>query len=600
LPYYNDLAFDMSPAPDTVRAASGARSGQRRRALMCGFATLAGALVYLNALHNPFVYDDYHTVVENPSLLNLTDIRTIVLHTVTRPLINFSYALDRAMWGPSPFGFHLTNLVLHAFNVFLVFQLAWILAKDRGDANAATPVRPDIVASATAVLFAVHPMMTEAVGYISGRSEVLCATFFILALICGRRWIRNGGIAGAILTLGLWVAALATKEIGAMFPFVLLCYDRLVFRADASGRRRRLLTLHLPLLAAALAAGVGRLIILARVEYPGQIRIHWPYFLLDLDLVRRYAGMILLPRGQAIFHQVRSIGGLLDPHALLGMAAVGALLGVAWRLRAIDGIVSFGIAWFLLLLAPSSALIMLDQGEAMTEHRIYLASCGLFLALGATASWFASWLSRVSPRAERLALAAFAAVVIALAGQTVWRNLIWADPVTLWSESVELAPDHYRPRLLLGEALQDAGRVDEAVEQYQAAVRLQPGEPASYLKLGMGLARIGRLEEAEAAFRGLQGLDPRSVAASSGLGAVAMLSHQPERARRYFLETIGWDPNNVPARQSLALLDEMEPANPTEALRWCNEIRQIAPETPGNDECIRRNRSRLSIDSRPR
>ncbi len=141
-------------------------------------AALLGGVVYLNALHNPFVYDDHHTVVQNPSIASVTDVRAVVLGAVTRPIVNFSYALDRAVWGAGPFGFHVTNVLLHMLNVVLLFQLAWRFEKGRL-----------LVAFAAAMLLAVHPMMTEAVGYISGRSEVLCATFFMLAIMSGRRWL---------------------------------------------------------------------------------------------------------------------------------------------------------------------------------------------------------------------------------------------------------------------------------------------------------------------------------------------------------------------------------------------------------------------------
>ena len=151
------------------------------RLAACSAAALLGGLVYLNALHNPFVYDDYHTVVANASITDLTNVRAIVLGALTRPIVNFSYAVDRAIWGPRPFGFHVTNVLLHMLNVVLLFQLARQLGKDT------------LAAFAAAALFAVHPMMTEAVGYISGRSEVLCATFFLLALMAG-----DGGCAATV------------------------------------------------------------------------------------------------------------------------------------------------------------------------------------------------------------------------------------------------------------------------------------------------------------------------------------------------------------------------------------------------------------------
>jgi tetratricopeptide (TPR) repeat protein len=249
-------------------------------------------------------------------------------------------------------------------------------------------------------------------------------------------------------------------------------------------------------------------------------------------------------------------------------------------LRRRERLASFGLFWFLLLLVPSSALVVLDQAEPMAEHRVYLASCGMFLAAGTAIGWIGWSVGHVSSRILWLATGALAMVLLSFAAETVARNAVWGTPVTLWQESVDLAPGHFRPRLLLGEALEDAGRRGEAIVQFQAAVRLRPTEPSGYSKLGRCLADMGRLDEAAASFRNLQALDAGSVVASSGLAVVAMLSGQPERARQHFLATIAIDPQNVPARRSLAELDETALANPAEALRLCQEIERLAPGTP--------------------
>ena len=422
--------------------------------------------------------------------------------------------IDHALWGGQPLGFHVTNVLLHMLNVILLFGLARRLSEDR------------LVAFAAASLFAVHPMMTEAVGYISGRSEVLCATCVLLALLSGRRWMNGEGARWAMLTVGLWGAALAAKETAAMFPFVLVAYDRLVAPGSAEEQRRRMTTLHLPLMATAVIAGVGRLVVL-RFEYPGQVLIHWRYVLLELDVARWYLWLLVNPGGQTLFHEVAAIGSLFGPRALLAVATSGLLLAFGWTLRKVERNASLGIVWFLLLLIPSAALAVLDQGEPMAEHRVYLASCGAFLAAGAGIGRLGAWLTRGRAPARWIGGAALVMVLAAFSTETLLRNAVWGDPVTLWRESVDLAPGHYRPRLLLGEALQDAGRRDEAVEQYKVGIRLRPTELTGYVKLGLCLAEMGRLDE----------------------------------ARRSLREAVALDPHNGPARRALALLEKIGPAS---------------------------------------
>src|SRR5262249_55258332 len=349
-------------------------------------AMAAAVVVYLNALHNPFVYDDDHTVVHNTSIERLSNLRGIVLHDVTRPIVNLSYAVDRALSGPGPLGFHRTNVILHALNVLLLFTLARSLyAQSYADTTSvASGVsrtnRTTFMAFAAAMLFAVHPMMTEAVGYISGRSELLCGMFFLLALMAGRRWLRGDGSVWAVVTIGLWLCALASKEIGAMFPLVLACCDEFVAKPSGDERRRHWRAVHLPLIGIAVAAGLVRVAILAGIEVPGRAFVHWPYVLVTLDVIRRYVVLLIHPRQQTLFHDVARIDSLLEPAAYLSITLVGAMIWTALNMRRQAGVVGFGLLWFLLLLVPSAVLTILDQGEPMAEHRVYLASCGLFLA----------------------------------------------------------------------------------------------------------------------------------------------------------------------------------------------------------------------------
>ena len=587
-----------SDAGVRVVASPLARQWQERPGLVCAALVMVAGLVYVNALHNPFVFDDHVSVVENASIQPPLHLRTLVLHAVTRPLINLSYAIDRAIWGSSPFGFHLTNVLLHMLNVALLFVLARRLTEDRMPGNPSSGP-PIVTAAAAATLFAVHPMMSEAVGYISGRSELLCATFFLLGVLCARRWMRCDGAGWLLLSVCLWIAALATKEIAAMFPVVLLCYDRFILGGSGVERRRRLLKLHLPLMTLALLAGMLRVAVFAFVEAPGGMTVHWPYALVVSDVVRRYFMLILAPRSQSIFHAVPAIGGLLTLRALMALGGMGLIVALAWRVRRFDGIASLGVFWFLVLLVPSSVLVMLDRGEPMAEHRVYLAGCGLFLTAGAGVGWLGSFLEQARPQARLLMRASLAAGFFLLCGATLLRNAVWASPVTLWLEAVDLAPDQWRPWLMLGEALHNAGRREEAIVAYKTGLALRPQEQWGYMKLGLCQAELGKLEEASATFEQLLKLDPRSEVALAGLGAVAMLAGQPDRARRYFLETIERHPRNIAARQSMAMLEETVADNPAEALQRCREIQQLAPGTPGNDECIRRNQSRLAAAGSP-
>ncbi|HXH84392.1 MAG TPA: hypothetical protein VNN07_15920, partial [Candidatus Tectomicrobia bacterium] len=225
----------MSTAVSVDRQPRAGTRVDRRPIVLAAVASVMGGAVYLNALPNPFVLDDHLTVVTNPSIRDPWNIAEVVRGSLFRPVENMSFAVDHALWGFDPFGFHLTSLLLHVVNVALVFALAWRVHVDRGGVDDGARALGAFVAAA---LFAVHPLMTEAVGYVSGRAELLGAAFFVLALVLLRDGIVGGGrvrLASALLALCL---ALGSKETAAMFPLVALAYDRLLLREVPSRRYR--------------------------------------------------------------------------------------------------------------------------------------------------------------------------------------------------------------------------------------------------------------------------------------------------------------------------------------------------------------------------
>jgi hypothetical protein len=571
-------------------------------------ACICSALLYLNALDNPYVYDDVRMVLDNPSLGDVRDLRTIVYREITRPIVNLSYALDTAIWRTPGAdaasdlrllaGLHLTNILLHTANVLLLFLLARRVVEDRMAAgrHVAGNGKASVTAFVAAAGFGMHPMMTESVGYISGRAEMLCALFFLLALLAGRRWLRGGGrpwLAGAF---GLWVAALLSKEVAAMWPLILLAYDRLILQSDPERSRRRWRRVLGPLLGLTVALGLARVAVLVFVENPDEAVVIWQHAFVEIEVIFRYVGLLVWPVGQTIFHQV---GQATWPPSLLLLLATAWLalwVAAAVRLRASHGALSFGMFWFLLLLLPSSALVVLNLGEPMAEHRVYLASAGFFLVLGLLVARLWAFLDTRTPERRvglRVVLAGYLTV---LGGLTVQRNEVWADPLALWAESARRAPDIWVPHVMMGGILQERGAQHEAAAAFRRAIALRHDEPIAHARLGLVLAELGRLDEAREAFAHALRLDPDSPIGHNGLGAIAILSGRHDDARRHYEEALARRPDDVAARQSLALLHETVWHNPAEAVRLCEEVRRIAPATPGIDACIERNRARLPAD----
>jgi hypothetical protein len=375
----------------------------------------------------------------------------------------------------------------------------------------------NIAAFIAAALLAVHPVMTEAVGYVSARSEVLCTTFFLLALLAGRSWIRGAGVGAAVAMIALWIASLATKETAAVFPFVFAAYDRLSRDRDDPGARRRFISVHFPLMAMTVLAGVVRAVILWRVEYPGQVAVRWSLAGMTLDVFRRYVLLLLVPVGQAAFHGVFEIQRALDPHVIEAVLLIAAAAGAIWECRRRAWVVSFGLLWFVVALVPSSLLVLIDRAEPMAEHRLYLASCGLFLVAGVAIQQLWIYTQERLPHSTWLMAAAVALLLMAFSLDTMARNVRWSDPVRLWSEAVDRSPDHFWPRLLLGEALMQSERPIDALQEFETAVRLAPSLSEPYAKVGVCLITVGRPAEARAYLDAALERDPGNQTAQQGI-----------------------------------------------------------------------------------
>ena len=158
-------------------------------------------LVFANAMGNEFVFDDIYLISANKQIQSLN---LPLLLSSYRPIRDISYAIDFALWGENPFGYHLSSMLIHAVNVLLVFSLARQLTKDL------------LSATLTALIFAVHPIQTDSVTYISGRRDLLFTTFYILAFQSYLTYYRNRpstkAIVSFVLFLLCWMLSLLSKE----------------------------------------------------------------------------------------------------------------------------------------------------------------------------------------------------------------------------------------------------------------------------------------------------------------------------------------------------------------------------------------------------
>ncbi len=565
--------------------------------LLPALAVTLACAAYYNGLHNPFVYDDHDTVIANASLVDPANVRFVLVYSPFRPVVNASYALDHWFWAYQPFGYHLTNVALHASSVLLLY--AWLrrILADTASGGAAS-----LAAFAGAALFAVHPLQSEAVAYVSGRSELMCAFWFLAALLLARQAILYGNrvpAAGAVLC---GVLAIASKEIGLVLPFVVLAYDWLLRPGEDAARRKRLWRVFVPAFVLLAGVGVYRLLAL-RAMSSATAMGPLLNMLTQAIVIWRYVGLLAWPAGQAIMHSVHRVTSFADPIAWVALAGLAAACAGAFRLRTSYPVVALGIVWFFAVLAPSSSVIALREG--MAEHRVYLANAGIFIAVASALARGAKsgaatadkaivsrWLSlepgpSLVVRVGRAAV--FCAGLLVLFALTVMRNRVWSDPVALWTEATVHAEGMWEPHYALADSLREAGDCPAALQEYQRVVALHPAHRDAFTNMGICLAQTGQLEDAERSFRRVLEIDPSFPRGYTNLGALALVAGDTTRARDYYREAIAQDPGNVLARMQLASLYEKTFHDYPAAARMCGEARLLAPSTPGVVECMERN-----------
>lgn len=197
----------------------------KTRAILFTLVTALPALVYLNSLGNTFVYDDYLTITNNHFIREWRYLSAffnqkyfVVSGELTyRPIVTLSYFLEYALWQLNPWGYHLTNMIIHTLNVYLIYCMAYRLFYNRQSAFISS------------VIFSIHPIFTEAVNAVSYREDLLSATFFLAAFILFLKASRSVGKKNFIIcyafSLCAYLFALLSKEMAITLPFLILAYD---------------------------------------------------------------------------------------------------------------------------------------------------------------------------------------------------------------------------------------------------------------------------------------------------------------------------------------------------------------------------------------
>ncbi len=539
---------NYSPGEDEFRATAGlsagpepCRSGRYAAIAVCAALILATATIFGQTIRYDFVnFDDDQYVSNNPHLTQGLGAQGIVwAFTTTRcsnwhPLTWLSYLLDERLYGFSPWGYHLTNVLLHGATAILLFLVLWRMMGDLWPS------------AFVAAVFAIHPLCAESVAWIAERKDVLSGLFFMLTLAAYLGYVRRPFSPGRYLTvLLLFALGLMAKPMLVTLPLVLLLLDYWPLgRTGSSASRGRLVVEKLPLLALSAASCVAtavaqanaasRLDVLPLSARIGNAAVSYVAYLKEFFYPVGLAVFYPHPKGSLPAGQV--IGSLL----LLTMITVGALF---WRRRSPHLLV--GWFWYVGMLVPVIGLLQVGR-HAMADRYTYLPEIGLAIGL----TWTAKQLFSLGRKRVYWGAAATAAVLV-LMGCARQQTSYWESSEALWTHALECTGDNVVAHTNLGLALGRDGHGEEAVAEYHKALAIQPDDAKAHVNLGVELCRRGHAAAGVVHLREAVKLQPDDANAHDNLAVALLGQGRVAEAIAHFRQALQIEPDDADAHNNL-------------------------------------------------
>lgn len=628
-PHAPEAVAQSAPGVDVIPAR---KAGVRAQLLTFGLGALIvmfTACLYASTLRHDKLLDDTSYVFDNALLgtgksflypISLAEFindagrrglpTDLAVNFVLRPVTYATFFWNRCLHGSGTAGYRVVNIAIHAGNALLLWLLASrLLAVTGAGGNGRW------VGALAALLFAVHPVMTESVTYITQRFESL-STLFVLSAACVWVWQRQTAAAGArplilaaqgTISVIFTLLAMLSKETGVVTPVLLLLVTWLVLGErpldGVVAVRGHLLCL--PILPLLLAAAVficnSRLSFSAYLNitnHPSAPLFPLHYAVSELPVWAAYLGVLLWPARLRFDPLIAPCESAWEPRLWVALLVCITLLlagWIAWRRhrRSGGGVVFFGILWFFIALLPSSSIFPLP--DLYAEHRTYLPSVGLFLALGVVMTWV--WEKWSLPFVRRMLLVATVACVTLLSAATLRRNDELRDAVRLYRGVVADNPDHARAWLILGSELACRDDLKGAAGCLDKALECPNPPPYAFVNQGTILLKLGQVARAFKVT--MQGLDkfPDQPRLLHNAGVAHILSNRAPEAEKYLVRALQLAPALWEATLPLSHV-YYHTKRPAEALRLLEQADRMHPLPDAEARLLDELRQRSSTTAR--
>jgi tetratricopeptide (TPR) repeat protein len=528
-------------------------TAQRIYRFFPALVALSTFLVFLPALQNDWVnWDDTANFLDNPAYRGLgwAHLKWMWTTHLLRHYIPLSWmtlGLDYKIWGMNPWGYHLTNVLLHTANAVVFYLLAVAIFKITIPAEAGTGI--PIGAMFAALIFAVHPLRVESVAWITERRDVLSGLFYLLAILAYVHGYQPGRTVRRKyywLSLASFAVALLSKEIAVTLPALLLLLDIYPLRRLAPTRNLWIEKIPFFALSAALLI---RMSFVANDEplFDARTGLGWfPRVASPLYNLAFYLWKTLIPIRLSPLYPFTP--QKIDPAAapfeisvivVLAITAAAVLLRRRWP--------ALLTAWAAYILTLSPALGFVANGPRLANDRnTYLACLGWALLAGAL---MVLWWQRARARLPLVGIGALA--VLTLAVLTQYQIPVWHDSDALWTQALLVEPSFIAYNNM-AEVLVSRGDDLWAAENFRKAVAMRQDFSPAHLGLGGVLLRLHRLDEAVREFQAALNLGKDAAFAHNGLACALALQGKRDEAIRHFEQAIQLRPDYDDARRNLA------------------------------------------------
>lgn len=520
----------------------------------------AVAFAFGPAWSAPYIFDD------GPSIRNNSTIRELWPPSIAltppgrgsavsgRPIVNYSlaitYAINRTLGivPESPAAtraYHITNMMLHWAAAVLLFCIVSTTMRV-GRIPETWRRSASTIAFAVAVLWVLHPLQTEAVDYLSQRTELLVSVFYLGSLYCSlRAWMALNTRPWTIAAIICCALGMGSKEVMITAPLVIVLFDRAMLFDRWLPRARR------PLYAGLFATMLISIALIVNGARSATVGFHagitWYQYLYSQGwAIAHYLRLALWPGALVVDYGRSPVHGARGIPGLVGLSALFAFMLWAWRQSRLQWL-AFVCAWFFLLLAPSSSVVPIVT-EIAAERRMYLALAALILVGVVGAEYVRRRFTRLSP----VVIATGAILVVSMTGATRARSRMYNDPESLWRDAVQKRPDN--PRAFEGLAVvilnKDTLRLGEADTLFARAALLDPAATTPLVSRAAIAIKQKRMADAEVLLRHALQLAPDDSAANHALGQVLSASAHPDDAIPYLRRVAV----TAPSAQTLATL----------------------------------------------